>query len=162
MAHSCKKKKKRACVLSESHVPILWTDSQWTSTSEKNMTSKIREGVEKLIPHVLIFNRNCNVMSTTFPLFLPRILMDMSWCQTCAEFQSRQPVRNALVGGFFVASSPFFRQYFHALNYLISGFRSLHLSWFETMNAAVRIEDNRTTALFVKTKQWATSAFTIM
>lgn len=57
-----------------------------------------------------------------------------------------------MVGGFFVASSPFFRQYFHALNYLISGFFSLHLSWSESMNAAVRIVDNRTTALFVKNK----------
>ena len=50
----------------------------------------------------------------------------------------------------------------HALNYLISSFLSLHLSWFESMNAAVRIVDNRTTALFVKTKQQARSAFTIM
>lgn len=128
----------------------------------KCMTSKIRGGVEKFIPPVLIFNRSLNVRSTTFPLFPWLILMDVSCCQTGRDFRSRRPVRNAVVGGFFVASSPFFRQYFHALSYLISGFFSLHLSWSESMNAAVRIVDNRATALFVKTKQWATSAFTTM
>ncbi len=125
----------------------------------KCMTSKIRGGAEKLIPPVLIFNRSLNVRSTTFPLFPRLILMDVSCCQIGRDFRT-QPLRNAVVGGFFVASQPFFWQYFHALNYLISGFFSLHLSWSESMNAAVRIVDNRTMALFVKTKQWATSAFT--
>lgn len=113
-------------------------------------TSKIRGDVEIWIPLVLIFNRSLNVRSTTFPLFPCLILMDVSCCQTGRDFRSRQPLRNAVVGGFFMASSPFFRQYFHALNYLISGFFSLHLSWSESTNAAVRTVDNRTTALFSK------------
>lgn len=92
------------------------------------------------------------MLGVTFPLFLHLILVDVSCCQLVKDFRSRQPLRNAVVGGFFVASLPFFRQYFHALNYLISGHFSLHLSWSESMNAVVRIVDNRTSALFVKNK----------
>lgn len=97
----------------------------------KRMTSKIRGGVEKLIPPVLIFNRSLNVRSTTFPLFPRLILMDVSCCQTGRDFRSRRPVRNAVVGGFFVASSPFFRQYFPCLelSYLRVLFSALVLVW---------------------------------
>lgn len=146
MGDSCKKKLE----YSQNHMYYFYEQILYGLSPLKCMTSKIRGAVEKLIPLVLIFNRSLNVRSTTFPLFLHLILMDVSCCRTGKRLQKQH--RNAVVGGFFVASSPFFRQYFHALNYLISGFFSLHLSWSESMNAAVRIVDNRTTALFVKNK----------
>lgn len=67
--------------------------------------------------------------------------------------KNKKGFRNAAVGGFFVASSPFSQQYLHAPNHFISGLFSLHSSWSESMNAAGRIVDKRTMALFVKTKQ---------
>lgn len=71
----------------------------------------------------------------------------------CVEPEKKKSFRNAAVGGFFVASSPFSQQYLHAPNHFISGLFSLHSSWSESMNAAGRIVDKRTVALFVKTKQ---------
>lgn len=128
----------------------------------KCMTSKIRGGAKKLIPPVLIFNRSLNVRSTTFPLFLLLILMDISCCQTGRDFRSRQPLRNAVVGGFFVASSPLLLAILTCIELSYLGALFSVLSWFESPSAAAGIVGNRTMALFVKTKQWATSAFTIM
>lgn len=80
-------------------------------------------------------------------------LFNSDGCVEPEKEKRKKSSRNAAVGGFFVASSPFFQQYLHALNHFISGLFSLHSSWSESMNAAGRIVDKRTMALFVKTKQ---------
>lgn len=124
----------------------------------KCMTSKIRAGAEKLIPLVLIFKRSLNVRSTTFPLSQSQFW----WTCLPVKLVETSEAGSWGSGGFSVAFSPSPMQHFHALNYLISGFFSLLLAWFESLNADFRIVGNRTVALFVKTKQSAASAFAVM